>query len=109
MYDELINGGIAPQQTETGFIGGLIDSVSDIGKTISGENLKLARAQTAQAQEATRQAELAVEAARLQAEAAALGIRQPAPGLMAHRTFGVPTVALVGAAAVAAFLLLRKK
>ena len=106
-YDTLINGN---QPTETGFleyITGAVDTVDSFGQTLSGERLKLARAATAQKELDLKIAEQQALATIAAAQAGALQAPQ-APGVLSHRIFGIPTVALVGVAAVAAFFLLRK-
>jgi hypothetical protein len=101
----LIQGG----QTETGFIGEAIQAGSGLVDIIAGGPQKRERA--AKAELAAAQEMRAAEEARLAAAQLAATTPAPAPmgGLMAHRTLGIPTVLLVGAAVVGAVLLARRK
>ena len=114
-YDDLTSGAIVGAQRETGWIDAAIQAGSGLVDIFAGGPQKRERT----AREMTKQAEIAAQAQAAQAAAdleiaklqyatqAAAGASTG--GILAHRTFGVPTVALVGVAAVAAFLLLRRK
>ncbi len=121
-YEDLISGGIVAAQRETGFAGldyaigagsQLIGGLADIAAGGPQKRERTAREMTKQAEIAAQaQAEqnaAALEIAKLQYAAQAQAqTAQPAGGLFAHKTMGIPTVALVAAAGLAAFLLLRK-
>ena len=95
----LVSGG---EVRETGFIGDIISAVGSVTDVIGGGPQARAREAAANA----RAAEANAQVALAQAQTGAAG---GGGGILAHKTLGIPTVALIAAAAGAAYFLMRRK
>lgn len=106
-YYEIINAFEAPR--ETGLIDGATELLGQGLDILAGGPQKRERAARAERDAAIAMAQ--AEQARLEtARLAAQGATMPAAGgFLSHRTFGVPTVALVAGIGVLAYVLTRRR
>lgn len=106
-YDEMVNAFQAPR--ETGLIDGATELLGQGLDILAGGPQKRERAAKAERDAAIAMAQ--AEQARLEtARLAAQGVTVPAAGgILSHRTFGVPTVALVAGIGALAYILTRKR